>query len=76
MYLNEIFTRSCLANFYKDFHTKNFIIEVHEVTPLQQKNAPLPHSHQVEAALESDAAAQDLIQRVTQELGEKVTVLK
>ncbi|MPC13293.1 NIF3-like protein 1 [Portunus trituberculatus] len=49
---------------------------VGEVTPLQQKDVPLPHSHQVEAALESDAAVQDLIQRVTQEVGEQVTVLK
>ncbi|XP_045116942.1 NIF3-like protein 1 [Portunus trituberculatus] len=50
--------------------------DVGEVTPLQQKDVPLPHSHQVEAALESDAAVQDLIQRVTQEVGEQVTVLK
>ncbi|XP_063882738.1 NIF3-like protein 1 [Scylla paramamosain] len=50
--------------------------DVCQVTPLQQKDVPLPYSHQVEATLESDAAAQDLVQRITEELGEKVTVLK
>lgn len=50
--------------------------DVCRVTPLQQKDIPLPRSHQVEAILESNRAAHNFLHRVTQELGEKVIVLK
>ncbi|KAG0694863.1 NIF3-like protein 1 [Chionoecetes opilio] len=50
--------------------------QVKAAAPLQQKDAPQPYTHQLEAHLTSDAAAAELVQRVTQEFGEKIAVLK
>lgn len=57
-----------------DWLLKAFDVRV--IAPLQQKNVSPALSHQVEALLGSDTAAEDFVKRITQELGEKVTVLK
>lgn len=49
--------------------------DVQGVTPLQQKDVSPPYSHQVEANSAHVPAAEDFVQKVTREFGERVSVV-
>lgn len=54
----------------------NFIPDVQEITPLQQKDVSPPLSHQIEANFGDVHSAGVFAQKIRQEFGEKVSVIR